>query len=238
MVMIKTEKVPYTHDKVDLEGFVAYPEKEKSGVVILCHAWAGRDPYICEKAEELAKLGFVGFALDMYGKGVLGKSKEENGKLKKPFIEDRQLLQNRVLKGFETACILPYVDKEKVAVLGFGFGALCALDLARTGAPLKGVVSTYGHFDPPKNCPQQPIKGKILILHGFNDPVSPVAELFHFQEELDKNKVDWQTYLFGNTYHAFANPLANDPKGGILYNPASADQSWRTAKDFLLRLLS
>lgn len=141
--------ISYSDKSTELEGFVAYPSQEKRPAVILCHAWRGRDDFICEKAEEIASWGYVGFALDMYGKGVLGKSKEENAALKKPFLEDRALLQRRVLKAFETVQSLPYVDSSRIAVLGFGFGGICALGLARSSANLRGAISIYGHFTPP-----------------------------------------------------------------------------------------
>ncbi len=226
--MIK-ETVPYAN----FEGFAAHPYKEKRPLILLCHAWKGRDEFICKKAELVASLGYVGFAIDMYGKGVLGNSKEENAALKKPFIDDRALLQQRLLQGYETACALPYVDKEKIVVLGFGFGGICALDLARSGVPLKGAISIYGHFDPPKNVPTHPIKAKILILHGYNDPISPMDELYAFQKELENNKVDWQSHIYGNTFHAFATPSANDPAAGILYNPTSAKRAWKAVENFL-----
>ena len=105
-----TETISYQDDKTQLEAYVAYRSKEKFPLVILCHAWKGRDNFICEKAKEIARLGYVGFALDMYGKGVVGRSKEENAALKKPFIENREMLQKRVLKAFKIACQLPYVD--------------------------------------------------------------------------------------------------------------------------------
>ncbi len=100
-----TINIPYQDQGVDLEAFVAYPTVKKRPVVILCHAWKGKDDFICEKAKAIAEWGYVGFALDMYGKGVLGKSKEENTALKKPFMENRQLLLNRVIEGFNLACI-------------------------------------------------------------------------------------------------------------------------------------
>ena len=93
--------IPYHDNGVDLEGFVAIPEKRRCPLVILCHAWRGRDEFICEKARQVAKLDYVGFALDMYGKGILGKSKEENMALKRPFIKDRYLVHRRVIKALE-----------------------------------------------------------------------------------------------------------------------------------------
>lgn len=235
--MIKNNLIPYTDEGTQLEGFSAYSSEKKQPLVILCHAWRGRDDFICEKAMHLASLGFASFALDMYGKGILGESKEENAALKRPFMEDRSLSRRRLLKGFEAACDLSYTDASRVAVIGFGFGGLCALDLARSGADIKGVVSIYGHFDPPLNCPAHPIKAKVLILHGYKDPVSPLSELLIFQQELEKTQVDWQTHLFGNTAHAFATPGANDPVSGILYHPASAKRAWNEAEKFLKEVL-
>src|ERR1700722_8812959 len=156
--------VPYRDLETHLEGFAAYPSQKKQPAVILCHAWKGRDDFICQQAKLAASRGYVGFALDMYGKGVLGKSKEENAALKKPFIEDRKLLQRRVLKAFEIASQLPYVDPDRIAVLGFGFGGVCALDLARSGVNLHGAISVYSHFEPPPAALIKPIKAKILVL--------------------------------------------------------------------------
>jgi dienelactone hydrolase len=228
-----TMTIPYQDDGVDLEGFAAYPSENKLPLVILCHAWKGRDDFICEKAQAIAKLGYVGFALDMYGKGILGKSKEQNAALKSPFIENRRLLQKRVVKAFEVACRLPYVDSSQVAIVGFGFGGICALDLARSGANLKGAVSIYGHFDPPPAPLIKPIKAKILVLHGYNDPVSPQSELSRFEKEMNDHNADWQAHIYGNTMHAFATPGANDPESGILYNPVSATRAWVSIHNFL-----
>jgi dienelactone hydrolase len=123
--------------------------------VLLCHSWSGRDSYIAKQAEIIAQLGYVGFAIDIYGKGVVGKSKEENAALKKPFLENRSLLQRRLLKGLDILHTLPQVSTSHIAVMGFGFGGLCALDLARSTSVLKGAISLYGHFERPLT-PQKP----------------------------------------------------------------------------------
>lgn len=225
--------IPYQDDGIDLEAFVAHPKEGKHPLVILCHAWKGRDEFICEKARMISQQGYVGFALDMYGRGVLGKSKEENAALKKPFTQDRHLLQKRVLKGLEIASCLPYVDSKKIAVIGFGFGGICALDLARTGADLKGVVSVYGHFDPPPSDLIKPILAKVLILHGYNDPVTSQEELRRFEKEMNKAKIDWQAHIYGNTMHAFATPGANNPDAGFLHNPVAAARAWVAIQNFL-----
>lgn len=229
---MQTTFIPYNDRTTHLEGFVAIPSEEKRPAVILCHTWGGRDDFICEKTQEIAQLGYVGFALDMYGKGVLGKSKEENRVLKQPFLDDRSLLQNRVLKAFEVVCDLPYVDATQIIILGFGFGGLCALDLARSGVNLRGAISIYGHFTAlPPNLVKS-IKAKILVLHGYNDPITSLDELRAFAKEMNDAKVDWQAHVFGNTMHAFAIPSANDPGSGILYNPVSTERTWLMIQNF------
>jgi dienelactone hydrolase len=226
-----TTLVPYTDGSCALEGFAAHTIPEKRPLVILCHAWNGRDQFTCEKAEMMARWGYVGFAIDMYGKGVIGKSKEENAALKKPFIEDRALLQRRLLKGYEAACSLTHVDSEKIAVVGFGFGGLCALDLARSGVKLRGAVSVYGHYDaPPK---KKPITAKILVLHGYDDPIVKPEEMRHFADEMTMEKVDWQAHTYSNTMHAFMNPAVNMPEAGLAYNPMSAQRTWHAIQGFL-----
>lgn len=230
---MKSTVVSYQDNGVDLEGYVACPNEEKHPLVILCHAWKGRDDFICEKARMIANQGYVGFALDMYGKGILGHSKEENAALKKPFIQDRHLLQRRVVKGLDVASRLPYVDPQKVVAIGFGFGGMCALDLARSGADLRGAVSVYGHFDPPPFQLTGSIQAKILILHGYKDPVTSQEELRRFEKEMNEAKVDWQAHIYGNAMHAFATPGANDPAAGILYNPAASERAWISIQNFL-----
>ena len=143
---MKAEKIEYSHLGKTLEAYVAYDEKEKEKrpAILIFHAWKGKDDFVCEKAEMVAKLGYVGCALDIYGKGVLGSSPEENAKLMEPFISDRRFLRDRMLSGLQVAKDHPLVDKERLGAMGFCFGGLCALDLARSGAPLKGVVSLHG----------------------------------------------------------------------------------------------
>lgn len=229
-----TGAISYQDDNSDLEAFAAYPsEAERRPLVILCHAWRGRDDFICDKAREIAQWGYVGFVLDMYGKGILGKSKEENTALKRPFVENREMLQKRVVKAYEVARSLPYVDVSRIAVLGYGFGGICALDLARSGADLKGAISVYGHFDPPPRSLIKQVKAKVLILHGYNDKIAPQDELERFESEMNAANVDWQAHIYSNTMHAFATPGVNDPASGLAYNPVAASRSWIAIRNFL-----
>jgi dienelactone hydrolase len=227
------QTLEYFDQSTKLEAFASYPCEERRPLVILCHAWNGRDDFICQQARLMAKKGYVGFALDMYGKNALGQTFEQCKKLKQPFIENRHLLQQRIIKAYKLACTLPYVDTSRIAVLGYGFGGICALDLARSGASLKGAISLFGHFESPPAELVKRIQAKIMILHGYNDPIASMDNLNHFLLELDNMKVDWQVNLFGGTMHAFTKEEANDPLSGLLYNPISANRASRAIELFL-----
>lgn len=224
--------IKYFENETELEGFAVVDNFDKKSLVILCHAWRGRDDFICEKARLLAEQGYFCFAVDMYGKGVLGKNNTENAALKKPFIDDRAFLQRRILKGYQIAKEVSQTT-DRIAVLGYGFGGICALDLARSGVDVSSVITVYGHFDEPKNAVITPIKSKVLILHGYNDPIANQQEVKTFTDKLTEQKTDWQVHLYSDTYHAFANPMANDPSSGILYNQISAARSWTQIQHFL-----
>ncbi len=234
---MKMRLISYSHEETSLEGYLATPDETQRPVVILCHAWQGRDDFICEKARLMAEWGYVGFALDMYGKGVLGKTAQENAALKRPFIEDRSLLQARLLSAYEVVRALPEADLSRVAVIGFGFGGLCALDLVRSGVPLQGAVSFYGHFDP-SPVASRPGQASVLVLHGTDDPVVKRGDLDAFIEEMKEAGVDLQIHLYGSTQHAFMNPAVNLPAAGLVYNERSAQRAWGQCREFLKDPLS
>lgn len=231
------EFIPYQDQHVELEGYIAYPLRKKQPTVILCHAWSGRDKYICKKADLIASWGYAACAIDMYGKGVLGKSPKENSALKQPFLSDRNLLKQRLIRGCEAVCSHPFVDDTMIAVIGFGFGGICALDFARYFNTLKGVISVYGHFEPPNRTANRFIESKILILHGYDDPIVTMGELRQFQDELSSSAVDWQTHLYSQSMHAFTTPTANNKEMGILHNPLSTKRAWKNIQIFLEEVL-
>jgi len=227
-----TKSVTYAHDGKTFEAFVAAKDQTKRPLVLIFHPWRGRDEFVCQKAEELANLGYVGFAVDLYGKGVLGKNDAECSILMNPLVENRKLLRERVELVYETARKLDEVDPQNIGAIGFCFGGLCALDLARSGKDLKGVLTFHGLLTPPEKLPQKKILPKLLILHGHDDPLVSKEEIQNVQEEMTQNKVDWQMHIYGHTTHAFTNPLAKDVSSGMVYNPISAKRSWREMKDF------
>lgn len=232
---MKTEKIAYEDQGALLEGFLTYDShwKEKRPAVILCHAWRGRDDFVCEKAEEMTRWGYAGFALDMYGKGILGNSKEENSALMNPFIEDRKLLQRRLWAALDTVKRMSMVDPSRIAAIGFCFGGLCALDFARSGADLRGAISVHGLLSGPGKSRVKSIKAKILALHGHDDPMVPPEQVAEFEQEMTAAKADWQIHIYGGTMHAFTHPAANDPDFGTVYNPVAAKRAWQSIQNFL-----
>jgi len=232
---IISNTVDYLDQDTLLEGFFAYDDRFEGQrpVVLISHAWAGRDEFVENKARKLAELGFLAFALDMYGKGKRGNSIEENSRLMQPFMDDRAMLQQRILAAVSAVKQMPWADNDKIAAIGFCFGGLCVLDLARTGIDIAGVVAFHGLFIPPDNIKQPDIKAKVLMLHGRDDPMVPTEQVLAVEEEMTQAGADWQLHVYGNTMHAFTNPVANDPDFGTVYQPLADKRSWRSLLNFL-----
>lgn len=232
--------VEYEHDGVVLEGFLVVDDAAsgpRPGVVI-AHAWGGRGELEEAVARKLAALGYAAFALDMFGKGVRGSSREENSALIAPFLEDRKLLQERIACSVSVLRDQDEVDSRRVAAIGYCFGGLCVLDLARSGADVAGVVSIHGLFNPPDPAPGVPISARVLALHGHEDPMVPVEAVNRLEQELTGAGADWQIHVYGGTMHAFTNPKANDPDFGTVYNETADRRSWVTLVNFLQEILA
>ncbi|NOQ35380.1 MAG: carboxymethylenebutenolidase [Methylococcaceae bacterium] len=232
---IVSNTINYLDGETLLEGFFAYDDaiEGQRPTILISHAWAGRDEFVANKAKELAKLGYFAFALDMYGEGKVGQSVEENSALMQPFMENRAMLQQRINAALFAVKRTPWADEKNIAAIGFCFGGLCVLDLARTGADIKGVVAFHGLFTPPDNLSQQAIKAKVLLLHGNDDPMVPTEAVIALQQELSAKGADWQLHSYGNTLHAFTNPNANDPDFGTVYKAEADKRSWLTMQNFL-----
>ena len=232
--------VVYMNEDTVLEAFFAFDDSvsARRPAVLISHAWGGRDRFVADKARKLAGLGYVGFALDMYGKGVLGADKEENAKLMQPFMADREKLQKRIKTALNAVSLLPWVDDKKIAAIGFCFGGLCVLDLARTGVDIKGVVSFHGLLGAPDNTQGNKIKAKVLALHGRDDPMGLPEQVLAFQEEMTQAGADWQFVSYGHTVHAFTNPVANDPDFGTVYQADADRRSWQAMQNFFAEIFA
>lgn len=232
---MQRELIEYEHDGQVFEGVLVHDET-RSGplpIVLICHAWAGRSDHEIRYAEKLAELGYAGFALDVHGKGVLGQSIEENQKLIQPYLENRPLLQTRLTLALDTAKSHPRTDAGNAAVMGFCFGGLCALDMARIAADIKGAASFHGLFHKPGNTDGKKISAKVIAFHGYDDPMATPDQLIDFAREMTDAEADWQVHAYGGTMHAFTNENANDPGFGTVYNKRAAHRSWIALTSFL-----
>lgn len=235
-----TRMIEYHDREACLEGFLAYDNALSTPLpaVMISHVWRGRDDFVCNKACALAELGYAAFALDMYGKNVLGGDLEENARLMQPFMDDRALLQRRMTLALDTVRNLEQVDAKRIAAIGYCFGGLCVLDLARTGDDLRGVVSFHGLLTPPGNTQDNRIEAKVLMLHGHDDPMVPVEDVLAVQQEMTEAGADWQFHSYGHTMHAFTNPTANDPDFGTVYQSDADRRSWHSMRNFLEEVLA
>ena len=230
--------VEYRDGNTVLEGRIAFDDRSsgpRPGVLV-AHAWGGRSDFEDGKADGLAELGYAAFALDLYGKGVRGSGPEENAALMQPFLDDRPMLQQRLRASLSAMREQPEVDADRVAAIGFCFGGLCVLDIARTGEDVAGVVSVHGLFGPPGNTAGNDISARVLALHGWDDPMATPDQVDALAEELTSMGADWQLHAYGNTMHAFTNPAANAPDMGTVYSAAADKRSALAISNFLEEL--
>ena len=230
----------YRDGKTVFEGHVAWDATlagPRPGVLV-AHAWGGRSEFEDRKAEQLAELGYVGLSIDLYGKGIRGQSPEENAALMQPYLDDRALLNKRMGIALDQLQSQKDVDRSKTAAIGFCFGGLCVLDLARGGADVCGVVSFHGLLGAPAESADGPLAAKILALHGWQDPLATPQQVLDFSEEMSARNADWQLHAYGNCAHAFTNPHANDPEQGLLFDATAEHRSWDAMRLFLGEVFS
>lgn len=232
---IKTQTVEYKQGDTVLEGYLAYDSNAKGarpGIVIV-HDWRGLGDYPKQRAEMLAKMGYVAFAADIYGKGVRPADDAEASKVATVYKTDRGLMRQRAQAALDELLKQKNVNRSKVAAIGYCFGGTTALELGRSGAPLAGIVSFHGGLDTPTPKDAANIKAKVLALHGADDPFVPEAQVKGFEDEMRAGKVDWTLVKYSGAVHSFTNPKAgNDPSKGQAYNAKADERSWIAAQDF------
>ncbi len=232
---LRERAIEYSIGDASHEGLLVWDDSAtaRSPGVLVSHAWAGRSQFEDDKARWLAQRGYAGFALDLYGKGIRGSSTEENAALMAPFMEDRGRLLRHVSAALETMRSQDEVDASRCAGIGFCFGGLCMLDLARSGADVSGVVSVHGLLTPPANAGTTPISASVLCLHGYDDPMAPPDSMIDLANEFTAAGADWQLHAYGGTMHAFTNPAANDPDFGTVYSARADARAHAAIEQFL-----
>lgn len=227
--------VAYPAGDLTCEGYVArHVVPGLRPAVVICHAWAGLGEVERASAHKLADLGYVGFAADVYGRGVRGDPAGDNSALMAPLLQDRGLLLARLRAAVDAVRAQPGVDPGRVAAIGYCFGGLCVLDMARGNVPeLKGVVSFHGLFTGNGLSQTDPIAPRVLICHGWDDPMAKPEAAVGVAAELTERKADWQLHAYGHALHAFTTPGANNPAGGVKYDADADRRSWAAMEYFL-----
>ena len=237
--VIQTKTVEYKEGHTVLEGFVAYDDAIKGtrpGVLIV-HQWMGLTDYEKKRAEMLAQLGCVAFCADIYSKGVRPKNREEAAAEAGQYKKDRLLLRGRINAALEALRQEPLVDLGRIAAIGYCFGGMAVLELARGGAKLNGVVSFHGGLDSPTPGDGKNMKCKVLVLHGADDPTMSSQQIAAFENEMRSSDADWQLIKLGGAVHAFTQWNAgNDNSKGSAYTERADKRSWEYMKLFFAEI--
>ncbi|HUI93540.1 MAG TPA: dienelactone hydrolase family protein [Chitinivibrionales bacterium] len=237
---IVTKEVIYKVDTLTCKGFLAYDkalETRRPGILV-CHDWWGLGDFTKGQTKKLAELGYVAFAVDMYGNGAVAADSKAAAKMAGA-VRGTPLLRQRIREGLAVLLRQPLVDSSRVAGIGYCFGGSAMLELAYSGAKVNGVVAFHGGLFPPKQEDLGNIKAKFLFLHGAEDPTTPQDAIRTMEDMLSKAGADWQMVMFSNTVHGFTNPASGSDKSkGAAYNPLSAARAWEYMKLFFQELFA
>jgi dienelactone hydrolase len=229
-----SKPVEYTQGGTVLEGYLVWDNALKGtrpGVMVV-HEWWGLNDFARNRADELARMGYVAFAADMYGKGVSTTDAKKATELSTPF-RGTPLMRERVRAAFDVLLQQELVDPRRTGAIGFCFGGTAVFELAYSGAAVAGVVSFHGNLPAPKTEDYANIKASILALHGANDSFVTPEVIDQFQKAMREAGVDWQMAYFGGAVHSFTNPDAGKfGIEGIAYNEKAARRSWEYMKSF------
>lgn len=229
------ETIDYKQDTTTLEGYLVYDQSiqgTRPGVVIF-HEWNGLGDYVKMRADSLAKLGYVAFGADIYGKGIRPTTTDEMGKQAGIYRSNRPLMRARANAGLQELLKNKLVDPKRVAAIGYCFGGGVALELARSGAPLVGTATFHGNLDTSNPADAKNIKGRVLAMHGGNDPFVTRDIVNAFWDEMTKAGVDWQLVVYDEAVHGFTNPANGaDPSKGLAYNEKADHRSWEEMRRF------
>lgn len=238
---VKTEQVEYRQGDTVLQGWLAYDDALKGPRpgVLLIHDWLGVTDHQKRQVERLASLGYVALAADLYGKGVRPANAAEAAAESGKFYKDGALLRARARAGLDFLASRPQVDATRLAATGYCFGGAGALELARSGAPLRAVVTFHGTLDALLPGTPDDLKASVLALHGADDPFVKQASVQAFMDEMRAAKADWELVQYSGAVHSFTDERAGaDPGKGAAYNATADRRSWQAMKDFLAERLA
>ena len=223
-----------------LQGYISAPTTNgKKPAILIIHQWSGLTDYEKMRADMMADLGYVGFAVDIYGRDTRPTKQSENGQYAGKYKGNRALYRQRIQAALDAIKKREDVDSSKIAVIGYCFGGTGALEAARMGADVKGVVSFHGSLDTPTPEDAKSIKGKVMVCNGADDPSVPPKQQEDFAKEMRDANIDWQLINYGGAVHAFTQPGAgNDNSRGAAYNEKADKRSWEHMVDFFREIFS
>jgi len=236
VVTTKLRRITYNCDGESFDGALIVPEVAKPvPAILVVPAWEGRSEAQETIATQLAHHGYAAFCVDVYGTDKRGTTPAECEALMMPLLADRERLRARLLSAVDAAHACPEINPKQTAAIGFCFGGLCVLDLARANAPLIAVASVHGLLTPlPAPLVVAPrINAKVIAFHGWDDPLVTPSDVTALGHELNAAKADWQIHLYGGTMHAFTNKNASSPQLGLQYDARSARRAWESLELFL-----
>lgn len=231
---MRAESLEYKDGDVTLKGFVALDDQsnhKRPGILVMPEAF-GLGKQAKDRALRLASLGYAALAGDPYGNGLEVSDLQEAIKHAGAIREDNTKFRQRIRAGLDALMALPQVDTDRLVVLGYCMGGSCSLEMARDGAPLKGVVSFHGALETQSPAEPGKVQAKVLVCHGADDPFVPVEHVTAFEAEMTKAGVDWQVISYGGTVHSFTNPEADGSIEGICYNKQADERSWQAMQAF------
>ena len=231
---MRAESLEYKDGDVTLKGFVALDDQsnhKRPGILVMPEAF-GLGKQAKDRALRLASLGYAALAGDPYGNGLEVSDLQEAIKHAGAIREDNTKFRQRIRAGLDALTVLPQVDTDRLVVMGYCMGGSCSLEMARDGAPLKGVVSFHGALETQSPAEPGKVQAKVLVCHGADDPFVPVEHVTAFEAEMTKAGADWQVISYGGTVHSFTNPEADGSIEGICYNKQADERSWQAMQAF------
>lgn len=237
---VQTREITCTHDGIQCSGLLACDDdagRPRPGVLI-AHTIRGRTAFEEDKARALAAMGYAALAIDLYGENTRNADLDDLRARMIAYLGDRGRLKARLVDWHGLLADADEVAEGRTAAIGFCFGGLCVLDLARSGIGIGGVASFHGLLEPPPEAERQRIAAKVLVLHGWDDPLAPPDDVIALASEMTSRGADWQIHAYGNTLHAFTNPQADDMSAGTVYNAAADRRSQASVQAFLAEVFA
>ena len=237
---VRTREVDLQIDGIACSGLFACDDEQHGPGpgILVCHTIRGRTAFEEGKAHDLAAAGYAALAVDLYGTHTRDDAPEQLRSHMGGLLDDRVQLGARLKAWHGRLAALPEVDAGSTAAIGFCFGGLCALDLARADIDIRGVASFHGLLKSPPEAPAAATATRVLVMHGWDDPLAPPDDVLALAREFSDLGADWQLHAYGHTVHAFTNPIADDHSAGTVYNAAADKRSGAALMAFLDELFA